>query len=110
MAGKSSLLAVSVLCLLLPALVLSAHAEQIGRMEDATLAFQDTTAIAKKTLPEYLLQDAAVPPGGRARAGANMQLRVGHLQSGGISCGEIFAPHRRHLRSTWIQRSICIPS
>jgi len=46
------------LCLLLPAL-LSAQAEEIGRIADATLAFQDIMTIPDKTVPEYLLRDAA---------------------------------------------------
>jgi lipid-binding SYLF domain-containing protein len=59
MKGKSALWAASVLCLLLPAAVLSAQAEEIGRIAEATLAFQDIMAIPDKTVPEYLLQDAA---------------------------------------------------
>jgi len=47
------------LCLLLPAAALSAQAEEIGRIADATLAFQDIMAIPDKTVPEYLLRDAA---------------------------------------------------
>jgi len=46
------------LCLLLPAL-LSAQAVEIGRIADATLAFQDIMTIPDKTVPEYLLRDAA---------------------------------------------------
>lgn len=56
---KSILLIVLSLCLLLPAATLPAQAEQIGRIADATLAFQDILAIPDKTVPEYLLQDAA---------------------------------------------------
>ena len=57
--------AVVLLGLLLPAL-LSAQAEEIGRIADATLAFQDIMAIPDKTVPEYLLRDAvgiAIIPG-----------------------------------------------
>jgi len=55
---KSVTGAVVLLCLLLPAL-LSAQAEEIGRIADATLAFQDIMTIPDKTVPEYLLRDAA---------------------------------------------------
>ena len=47
------------MCLLLPAATLPAQAEQIRRIADATLAFRDILAIPDKTVPEYLLQDAA---------------------------------------------------
>ena len=50
--------AVALMCLLFPAL-LPAQAEEIGRIADATLAFQDIMAIPDKTVPEYLLRDAA---------------------------------------------------
>jgi lipid-binding SYLF domain-containing protein len=56
---KSVFVAVVSLCLLLPATVLSAQADEIGRIADATLAFRDIMAIPDKTVPEYLLQDAA---------------------------------------------------
>jgi lipid-binding SYLF domain-containing protein len=56
---KSVLLLALTLCLLLPASLLSAQAQQIGRIADATLAFQDIMAIPEKTVPQYLLQDAA---------------------------------------------------
>jgi len=56
---KSILLILLSLCLLLPAATLPAQAEQIGRIADATLAFRDILAIPDKTVPEYLLQDAA---------------------------------------------------
>ena len=56
---KSALLTVGVLCLLLPAAPLSAQAEEIGRIAEATLAFQDIMTIPGKSVPEYLLQDAA---------------------------------------------------
>ena len=56
---KSIVAVVVLLCLLLPAAALSAQAEEIGRIADATVAFQDITAIPEKTVPEYLLQDAA---------------------------------------------------
>jgi lipid-binding SYLF domain-containing protein len=56
---KSALFTVTVLCLLIPAAVLSAQSEEIGRIAEATLAFQDIMAIPDKTVPEYLLQDAA---------------------------------------------------
>jgi lipid-binding SYLF domain-containing protein len=44
---------------LLPPALLSAQAAEIGRIADATLAFQDIMAIPDKTVPEYLLRDAA---------------------------------------------------
>ena len=56
---KSILLILLSLCLLLPAATLPAQAEQIRRIADATLAFRDILAIPDKTVPEYLLQDAA---------------------------------------------------
>jgi lipid-binding SYLF domain-containing protein len=56
---KSTLLAVGVLCLLLPAASLTAQAKETGRIAEATLAFQDIMAIPDKTVPEYLLRDAA---------------------------------------------------
>ena len=56
---KSILLILLSLCLLLPAATLPAQAEQIGRIADATVAFRDILAIPDKTVPEYLLQDAA---------------------------------------------------
>jgi lipid-binding SYLF domain-containing protein len=56
---KSILLILLSVCLLLPAATLPAQAEQIGRIADATLAFRDIMAIPDKTVPEYLLQDAA---------------------------------------------------
>ena len=59
MKGKSVVLAVGLLCLMLPAVSLSAQAEEIGRIAEATLAFQDIMAIPDKTVPEYLLRDAA---------------------------------------------------
>ena len=59
MKGKSALLAVGLLCLLIPAAALPAQAQEIGRIAEATLAFQDIMAIPDKTVPEYLLQDAA---------------------------------------------------
>jgi len=59
MNGKSALLAVGVLCLLIPAASLSAQAEEIGRIAEATLAFQDIMTMPDKAVPEYLLQDAA---------------------------------------------------
>ena len=59
MNSKSVLLVVLSLCLLLPAATLPAQAQQIGRIADATLAFQDIMTIPDKTVPEYLLQDAA---------------------------------------------------
>jgi lipid-binding SYLF domain-containing protein len=45
--------------LLLPTTLLSAQATEIGRIADAKLAFEDITAIPEKTIPEFLLQDAA---------------------------------------------------
>ena len=59
MKRKSFFVAVVSLCLLLPTAVLSAQADEIGRIADATLAFRDIMAIPDKTVPEYLLQDAA---------------------------------------------------
>jgi len=56
---KSILLILLSVCLLLPAATLPAQAEQIRRIADATLAFRDIMAIPDKTVPEYLLQDAA---------------------------------------------------
>ena len=56
---KSALLAIGVFCLLLPAASLSAQAVEIKRVAEATLAFQDIMAIPDKTVPEYLLRDAA---------------------------------------------------
>jgi len=56
---KPILLIVLSLCLLLPAATLPAQAQQIGRIADAKLAFQDIMAIPEKTVPEYLLKDAA---------------------------------------------------
>jgi lipid-binding SYLF domain-containing protein len=45
--------------LLLPTALLSAQATEIGKIADAKLAFEDVTAIPEKTIPEYLLKDAA---------------------------------------------------
>jgi lipid-binding SYLF domain-containing protein len=59
MNGKSAVVAVGMLCLLLPAAFLSAQAQETERIAEATLAFQDIMAIPDKTVPEYLLQDAA---------------------------------------------------
>ena len=59
MKSKSLLAALAVLCLLLPAAGLSAQAEEIGRITEATVAFRDIMAIPDKTVPEYLLRDAA---------------------------------------------------
>jgi lipid-binding SYLF domain-containing protein len=56
---KSLLIAVASLCLLLPTSGLWAQAEEIERVAEATLAFTDIMAIPDKTVPEYLLQDAA---------------------------------------------------
>ncbi|MBN2551785.1 MAG: lipid-binding SYLF domain-containing protein [Spirochaetales bacterium] len=56
---KSIPAAAILLCLLLPAAALSAQAREVGRVADARLAFQDIMAIPEKTVPEYLLQDAA---------------------------------------------------
>ena len=50
---KPILLIVLSLCLLLPAATLPAQAQQIGRIADAKLAFQDIMAIPEKTVPEY---------------------------------------------------------
>ncbi|MEE9306031.1 MAG: lipid-binding SYLF domain-containing protein [Spirochaetia bacterium] len=47
-------------CLLfLPATLLSAQAAEVGQIADAKLAFEDITAIPEKTVPEFLLRDAA---------------------------------------------------
>jgi lipid-binding SYLF domain-containing protein len=46
--------------------LLSAQAEEIGRIAEADLVFRDIMAIPDKTVPEYLLQDAvaiAIIPG-----------------------------------------------
>jgi len=59
MKRKSFLVTVAVVCLLLPAAGLSAQAEEIGRITEATVAFRDIMAIPDKTVPEYLLRDAA---------------------------------------------------
>jgi len=59
MERKSFLVTVAVVCLLLPAAGLSAQAEEIGRITEATVAFRDIMAIPDKTVPEYLLRDAA---------------------------------------------------
>jgi lipid-binding SYLF domain-containing protein len=59
MNGKSAIVAVGMLCLLLPAAFLSAQAKETDRIAEATLAFQDIMSIPDKTVPEYLLQDAA---------------------------------------------------
>jgi lipid-binding SYLF domain-containing protein len=59
MKRKSFLAALAVLCLLLPAAGLSAQAEEIKRISTATVAFRDIMAIPDKTVPEYLLRDAA---------------------------------------------------
>lgn len=45
--------------LLLPTALLPAQATEIGRIADAKLAFEDITAIPEKSIPEFLLQDAA---------------------------------------------------
>jgi lipid-binding SYLF domain-containing protein len=56
---KPDFLVLVFLCLLLPTEFLSAQAEQIGQIAEATVAFRDIMAIPDKTVPEYLLQDAA---------------------------------------------------
>jgi lipid-binding SYLF domain-containing protein len=56
---KPGLVALVFVCLLLPAGLLSAQAEQTRRIADSTLAFKDIMAIPDKTVPEYLLEDAA---------------------------------------------------
>ena len=56
---KSVIVAGVLACLLLPAAALSAQAGEIKRIAEATLAFRDIMAIPDKTVPEYLLQDAA---------------------------------------------------
>jgi lipid-binding SYLF domain-containing protein len=63
---KSVLVALVLVCLLLPAAALWAQAEEIRRIADADLAFRDIMAIPEKTVPEYLLKDArglAIIPG-----------------------------------------------
>jgi len=50
---------IGLMLLLLPACVLSAQAAEIGRIAEATVAFQDIMAIPDKAVPEYLLKDAA---------------------------------------------------
>jgi lipid-binding SYLF domain-containing protein len=59
MKRKTFLAALVVVCLLLPAAGLSAQAKEIGRIAEATVAFRDIMAIPDKTVPEYLLRDAA---------------------------------------------------
>ncbi len=60
MKRKAVLLAgILVSLLLLPTALLSAQATEIGKIADAKLAFEDVTAIPEKTIPEYLLKDAA---------------------------------------------------
>jgi lipid-binding SYLF domain-containing protein len=44
---------------MLPTATVSAQAQEIGRITDATVAFKDIMAIPEKTVPEYLLEDAA---------------------------------------------------
>jgi lipid-binding SYLF domain-containing protein len=59
MKRKTFLAVLVVVCLLLPAAGLSAQAKEIGRIAEATVAFRDIMAIPDKTVPEYLLRDAA---------------------------------------------------
>jgi lipid-binding SYLF domain-containing protein len=50
---------VLIFLLLLPTALLPAQATEIGRIADAKLAFEDITVIPEKTIPQFLLQDAA---------------------------------------------------
>ena len=60
MNGKLSLAAgISLVLLLFPVCMLSAQGAEIGRIAEATVAFQDIMAIPDKSVPEYLLKDAA---------------------------------------------------
>jgi lipid-binding SYLF domain-containing protein len=60
MTHKAILSAGVLVCLLLlPTALLWAQAKEIGQIADAKLAFEDVTAIPEKTIPEFLLQDAA---------------------------------------------------
>jgi len=52
--------------LAVPSILVQAQAAENRRIEEATVAFQDITAIPEKTIPEFLLQNArgiAIIPG-----------------------------------------------
>jgi lipid-binding SYLF domain-containing protein len=58
--NRKSILTGALVCLLaFSAILLPAQAEEIGRIVDSEVAFIDVTSIPDKTVPEYLLQDAA---------------------------------------------------